>query len=234
MERTKCTNILPSLKEVMLKRNLSDKELVDLLGVSYGTINNAKQGRHIPNKKSRNILEERLGKINWGFKKCACGCGTLISKTSTWAQGHQHYGVNGYGKLDKYNWKGYGKNRNSYYPSVEQIIGAHSNFINKNNINPNLCWMCQQTHWDQKAHIIAASQKGSNHPDNLLLLCGNCHIIQGISDLIQEWTKESQYLWLEKHKQEHRKGFIYFSKIVKMDFIESDKMITSQMKECIL
>ena len=69
-------------------------------------------------------------------------------------------------------------------PSEEEIIKAHHFFIKKVNINPYSCWCCQQYKWQSKCHIIRYSLGGNNKPQNFLLLCNQCHILQEVlSDL---------------------------------------------------
>ena len=186
----------PTLKQKMKYRNISDYDLSIITEVEVGCITNAKYGRTLPFKIKREKIEKELGTINWlNTNVCACGCGTKISKSATWAIGHHNYGKDGWTKDHKqYEHKGYGKNRNHGYPTIERIINAHSKFLTELKIDPTLCWMCQKRKWQQLCHVKAAMNGGSNQPSNIILLCGGCHMmIQGVHDLNPNWTLEKQY-----------------------------------------
>jgi len=140
---------------------------------------------------------------------CICGCGEMVrtwdKERKRWCDfkvGHYFRGVNGYEswKSDRYKNGLMSRNgkriKRGNYPSYQEIIKTHLNFLLGIKIDPEKCWACQSTNIMERAHICSVSDGGDNVPDNLVLLCYVCHACQHIESLFGDWDKNKQYEWL--------------------------------------
>jgi len=57
------------------------------------------------------------------------------------------------------------------------------------------CWRCGYKTKLQRAHIVPAGLKGSDTPNNLVLLCGRCH-----RDAPNIGNPEYMWIWIKAHK----------------------------------
>ena len=125
---------------------------------------------------------EILSKIK---RHCACGCGKEVK--FAWVRGHWYSGING--SKEKYRYRnkkdsnGILIKRNSNYPTIKKIVETQQNIIS---ILPKIdttnahkkCWACGGEKPLQKCHIQSVAFGGHNNPENLLLLCRECHAVQ--------------------------------------------------------
>ena len=55
----------------------------------------------------------------------------------------------------------------------ESFLIENERYIHKDN---NYCWACGSVHKIQRCHLIAKSENGSDEVNNIILLCGDCHV----------------------------------------------------------